>query len=147
MDLTQQPGVDDGLLSINKVRRALALRPHLNDPLVLARSGHHRLALNHVHTDGFLDIYVCTLLDRFNHWQGMPVIRRTDEHDVQFLFVEHLAPIAVGSRLFARFLPLAHQIGSCRQHVLIWIAKGDSINIGNLYQPKQIAFPVPSRSD
>ena len=47
-DLAQQAGVNDVLLRLDPVRRALALRADLHHALVLARRGEHRLAFKHV---------------------------------------------------------------------------------------------------
>ena len=66
-DFAEHAGVDDVLLRLDQVRRALALRADLHDALVLPRRGDHRLAFQHVAADRLLHVNVRARLDRRDH--------------------------------------------------------------------------------
>src|SRR5438093_1101717 len=62
-DVTEPPLANDVVARFDQVRCAAALRSHLHDATVLARGGHHCLALDHVHADGLLTPHVGARLD------------------------------------------------------------------------------------
>ena len=146
-DVTEPPLANDVVARFDQVRCAAALRSHLHDASVLARGGHHCLALDHVHADGLLTPHVGARLDRGNHGERVPVIGRVDEDDVEILLGEHLAIIGIGARTVLRRLALRHSIGRVRQHLLIHIAHRDDLDGRDLDQTKQVGFAVPARSD
>ena len=84
-DLAEQAGFDDLLLRVDEVRRALALRADLHHALVLARGIQHGFAFAHVAADGLLAINIRAGFNGRDAMQRVPVIRRTDEHDVEVL--------------------------------------------------------------
>ena len=98
-DGSQQPRVDDILFRLNQVRRAFSLRPDLHDSPVLAGRVDHRLALEDIDADWFLDIHIGSRLDGRDGLQRVPVVRRADQHDVQVALRQHLAIIVVDARL------------------------------------------------
>ncbi len=94
-DLAELPLADDPVAGLDQVRRAAALRADLHDPLVLAGRGQHGLALGHVDADRLLHVDVGARLDGRDHRQGVPVVGRGDQDDVEVLLLEHLAVVAV----------------------------------------------------
>ena len=66
----------------DEVGSAAALGSDLDDSTVFARRIQHGMALYHVHSGGFLNVDVGSRLRRFDHGEGMPVIRRIDQNDV-----------------------------------------------------------------
>ena len=129
------------------MRRAAALRADLHDPLVLARGGQHRLALDHVDADRLLHVDVGPGLDGGDHRQGVPVVGRGDQHDVEVLLLEHLAVVAVGPRLLLRRLPRGDQLGRLGQHPLVDVAQRDDLDRRDLDQAEQVALAVPAGAD
>lgn len=79
--------------------------------------------------------------------QGMPMIGRPYEHDVQVLIGQHFFVIGKGFGLFPRFLALTYQGSRIGEHFLIDITKGYHIDMGHLDQSKKVAFAVPTCSD
>ena len=105
-DLAELALADDLVAGLDQVRRAAALGAHLHDPLVLAGRGQHGLPLGHVDADRLLDVDVGAGLDGRDHRQGVPVVGRGDQDDVEVLLLEHLAVVAVGARRLLRGLPV-----------------------------------------
>ena len=146
-DVAEPSLLDDSVAGLNQVRRAAALRANLNYPLVLSRGGEHRLTLGHVHADRLLQVNIGPGFDRSNQRQGVPVIGRCDEHDVQVFLAEHLAVVAEGPRLLLRRLPLGHHLRCFGEHSFVDVAKGDDFDRSDLEETKQIRLPIPARSD
>ena len=67
------------------MRRAAALGANLHHALVLAGGGEHGLALDDIDADRLLHIDVRPGLDRRDHRQGVPVVGRADQDDVEVL--------------------------------------------------------------
>ena len=145
-DLAELPLADDLVAGLDQVRRAAALGAHLHDPLVLAGRGQHGLPLGHVHADRLLDVNVSAGLDGRDHRQGMPVVGRGDQDDVEVLFLEHLAIIGERARSLLRSLPAGDDIGGLGQHLLVDVAQRDDLDRRDLDQPKQISTCRTSRS-
>src|SRR5262249_19430986 len=76
----------------------------LHDPLVLPRRLHNGAALADVVRQRLLYVDVLARLAGQDRGNGVPVVRRGDDHRVHVLAVEHLAEVAV--RLAARAGPL-----------------------------------------
>ena len=132
---------------LDEVRRAAALRADLHDPLVLAGRGQHGLALDHVHADRLLHVDVGAGLDGRDHRQGVPVVGRGDQHDVEVLLLEHLAVVAVGARLLLRRLARGDHLGGLGQHPLVDVAQRDDLDRRHLDQAEQVALAVPAAAD
>ena len=117
------PLLHDGILGLDQVRRAAALRADLDDTLMFARRGEHGLSFHDVHANRLLDIDIRPGFDRGHHCERMPMVRRADEHDVQVFFFEHLPIIAVGAWPFFRSLPARYGLGGFCQHLFIHVAE------------------------
>ena len=126
------------------MRRAAPLRADLDDAVMLPRGGKHRLAFNNIDADWFLAVNVRARFEGSDHRERMPMIRRSDEHDVEVLFLEHLAIITVGARFLFRFLPVAYHLGGVREHVLVHVTQRNHFHRRNLNQAKQIGLAVPT---
>ena len=129
------------------MRRALALRADLHDTPVLAGGVEHGVALAHVPADRFLAIHVGAGLHRGDRVQRVPMVRRTDQHNVEVLLLEHLAVVRVGSWLFLRFLPLAGDLHRAREHLLVHVANRDDLDRRDLDQPPKVALSIPPGAD
>ncbi len=122
-DLSEQPGLDNLLLCVDEVRRALALCADLHHAFVFARGIEHGFAFTHVPADWLLAVHLGAGFNRSDRVKRVPMIWRTDEHDVEVLRLEHLAVIVVGPRLLLRLLPLAGDLDGFGEHVLVGIAQ------------------------
>src|SRR5262249_36468943 len=106
--LASDPGADerhlakfartDKLGSAQDVRSAAALRPGLDDALVLARRLDHAPALDDVVRDRLLDVDVLAGLAGPDRRQRVPVVRRRDDERVNVLLFEDLADVLLGLR-------------------------------------------------
>ena len=121
--------------------------PTCTTRLCRARGGEHRLALDHVHADRLLHVDVGPRLDGGDHRQGVPMVRRGDQHDVQVLFLEHFAVVAVEPRLLLRRLPGRHQLRGLGEHPLVDVAQRHDLDRRHLEQPQQVALAVPAAAD
>ena len=92
-DLAELAFLDDPVAGLDEVRRAAPLGADLDDPLVLAGGGDHGLTLDHVDADRLLHIDVGAGLDGGDHRQGVPVVGRGDQDDVQVFLRQHLAVV------------------------------------------------------
>jgi len=143
----EQAGLHDVFPGIDQVRRAAPLRADLDHPLVPAGGGEHGLPLGHIDADRLLDIHIGAGLDGGDHRQGMPVIGRGDENDVQVLLFEHLAVIAVRARLLLRCLASGDEFGCALQHPPVHVADRDDFDRGHLDQAAHVGLAVPARAD
>ena len=116
------------------MRGAAALCAHLNDAVVLAGSAEHRLSLDDVHTDGFLHVNIGAGFDCRDHRQGVPMVRRSDQNDVQIFFLEHLSVIGIDAGLFLGNLACCDHFRRFSQHPLIDITKRNDLDRSNLDQ-------------
>ena len=146
-DLAELSFADDPVAGLDQVRRAAALGADLHDPLVLAGRGQHGLALGHVDADRLLDVDVGARLDGRDHRQGVPVVGRGDQDDVQVLFLEHLAVVGVGARSLLRGLPVGDDLGGLGQHLLVDVAQRNDLDRRDLDQPEQVGLAVPAAAD
>ena len=146
-DLSEQPGLDNLLLRVDEVRRALALRADLHHAFVFARGIKHGFAFTHVSADWLLAVHLGAGFNRSECVKRVPMIRRTDEHDVEVLRLEHLAVIVVGARLFPGLLSLAGDLDGFGEHVLVRIADGDDFDGRHLNEAPEVAFAIPARAD
>ena len=146
-DLAELAFADDPVAGLDQVRRAAALRADLHDPAVLPRGGEHRLAFDHVDADRLLHVDVGARLHGGDHRQGVPVVGRGDEDDVEVFFREHLAVVGEGPRLLLRSLPLGDQLGRVGEHPLVDVAQRDDLDRGDLDQPEQVDLAVPAGAD
>jgi hypothetical protein len=134
---------------------AAALCADLHDALVFAGCGEHGLTFDDVHADRFLAVDIRTCLDRGDHRQRVPMIRRGNEHDIQILFLQHLAVIAVDARFFLRHLPAGHQFCRLGDHPLIDIAQRyhfdrsdlDQAQLDQLFRTSRCRSVRPAFSD
>ena len=90
---------------------------------------------------GFWHIDIGAGLDGRDHRQRVPVVRRGDQHDVEVLFLEHLAIVAVGARLLLRRLPLGHHFRGLGEHLLIDVAQRHDLDRRHLDQAEQSHLP------
>src|SRR2546423_2775192 len=67
-----------------------------------------------------------------------------DEDGVEIFFFEQVAIVAVGARLFLRFLALTGDLNGTGEHLLIDVADGNDLHRGNLDQSPQVALAVPT---
>ena len=146
-DVPQQAGVNDILLGFDEMGSAPALHADLDHALVPARRVQHGLTLADVDGGGLLDVHVSARLKRGDRGEGMPVIRSADDDDIQVFFGEHFPVITVGTRRFARLLPLADQLRGAFEHPGINVADRDHIDGRYLHQPEHVAFAIPARAD
>ena len=140
-DLAELAFADDPVAGLDQVRRAAALGADLHDPLVLARGGEHRLALDHVDADRLLHVDVGAGLDGGDHRQGVPVVGRGDQDDVEVLLLEHLAVVGVGPRRLLRGLARGDHLGGLGEHLLVDVAERDDLDRRDLDQAEQVALP------
>ncbi len=146
-DLAQLAFLDDGVPGFDEMRRAAALRADLDDALVFARGGEHSLAFDDIDADRLLHIDIRAGLDRGDHRQGVPVVGRGDQDDVEVLLLEHLAVIGVGAGLLLRELARGDDIGRLSEHLLIDVAERDDLDRRDLDQTEQVALAVPAAAD
>ena len=129
------------------MRCAATLRADLHDAFVFAGGGEHRLAFDDIDADRLLTVDVDAGLHGLDHGEGMPVIGRADQHDVEIFFLQHLAVIVVGARLFLRSWRVATMIGRIGKHLLVDIAKGHDFDGRDLNQAEEVGFAVPAGAD
>ena len=146
-DLAQLAFLDDGVPGFDEMRCAAALGADLDDALVFAGRGEHGLAFDDIHADRFLHIDIGAGLDRGNHRQGVPMVGRGDQDDVEVPFLEHLAIIRVSARLLFRELAGGDDFGCLRKHVLIDIAERDDLDRRDLNQTEQVTLAIPAAAD
>jgi hypothetical protein len=146
-DRAEQSGVDHPLLDVDQMRGALPLSADLDHAAVFPGSGQNGFAFDHIHADRLLQVDVRTSLDRRDRVQRVPVIGRTDDHDIQVLLLQHLAVIGIAARRFAGFLPLAGDFQRSGQHPLVGVADRDDLDRRNLNQTPQVALAVPAGPD
>jgi len=75
------------------------------------------------------------------------VIRRVDEDDVEILFRQQLAPVAVETRTLLRHLPRRHQVRRVVQHLAVDVAHRDHVDRRDLHHAQQVRLAVPPRPD
>jgi hypothetical protein len=138
---------DHAVARVYQMRRAAALHADLHDAFVLARRRMHRLPLDDIHAQGFLDPDIGTRPHRFDHRQRMPVIRRDDKHDVEVALAQHLAIVGEGARRLARYLTRGNECRRIGQHVSIHVAQRHDLDRRNLDQAQQIGLAVPTSAD
>ncbi len=122
-DLAELALLDDLVAGVDQVRRAAPLGADLDDALVLPGGGDHRLALDDIDANRFLHVHVNARLDGGDHGQGVPVVWRGDEDDVEVLLLEHVAVVVVGARLLLGGLPRRHDVGGVGEHLLVHVAQ------------------------
>ena len=146
-DLAELAFADDPIAGLDQVGRATALGAHLNDPPMLARRGQHGLGLGHIHADRLLDVDIGPGLHGGDHRQGVPVVGRGDQDDIEVFLLEHLAVVGVGPRFLFRGLARRDDFGGLGQHLLVDVAQGDDLDRGHLEEPEQIDLAIPARAD
>ena len=67
-NVAEKSGLDNLFFDVDEMRCALSLRADLDHTILLARRPNHRLAFQHIDTNGFLHIHVRTRLDRCDRW-------------------------------------------------------------------------------
>ena len=96
---------------------------------------------------GFCDVDVGPGLHGGDHRQGVPVVGRGDQDDVEVLLLEHLAVVGVGPRLLLRDLAPCDDLGGLGQHLLVDVAQGDDLDRRDLDEPEQVDLAIPARAD
>ena len=137
----------DQLARLAQVRRTAPLRPYLHHSLALARRGHHGLAFDNVHADRLLHIHVGPGLHRRDHRQGMPMIRRGDQHNVQVPFLQHFAVVTVGAGFLLRKLATGHDVSRLGQHSPVHVAERNHLDWRDLDQAQQVNLAIPPAPD
>ena len=146
-DFSQPAFLYDGVSRFHQVWSAAPLRPYLHYLPVLARRAQHGLSLRYIHADGLLAIDVGASLDCFNHRQRVPMIWGSDLDNIQILFLQHFAVVAVRPRPLLRRLPGCDHIGALGQHSFIDVAERHHFNRRDLNEPEQIRLAVPASAD
>jgi hypothetical protein len=77
--------LDNLLLRVDEVRRALALCADLYQAVVFACGIKHGFAFRHVPADWLLAVHLGAGFNRSDRVKRVPMIWRTDEHDVEVL--------------------------------------------------------------
>ena len=126
------------------MRRAFALRPDLHHAAGFASGSENRLTFEDIHADGLLQIHIRPGLDGINCLQRVPMIGRSNEHDIHLVFLKHLSVVRISHRCLARFLPLLGNLHRTRQHVLVRIAQRHNLNGCHLRQPPEVALAIPA---
>src|SRR5262249_19278530 len=79
--------------------------------------------------------------------QGVPVVRRANETDIEVLLLQHLAIVAVQPRALFRFLPLRSDVRGFLKLLLINVTERDNLNGRDLDQAEQVALTIPAAAD
>ena len=87
-DIPKQPCIHDRLLGLHQVRCAAALCADLHHAIVLAGGGQHRLTFDHIDTRRLLNVDIAPGFDGINHRQRVPMIRRRDQHQIEFILLK-----------------------------------------------------------
>jgi hypothetical protein len=114
---------------------------------VPAGGSKHGLALDHVDADRLLHVDVGPRLDGRDRRQGMPMVRRGDQHEVQVFLFEHFAVVAVEAGFLPRPLPGSRQLGRLAEHPLVDVAQGDDLDGRHLEQTEEVALAIPAAAD
>ena len=146
-DLAELTLADDSVAGFDQVRRAAALGADLHDALMLTGSGQHGLAFGHIDADRLLHIDIGASLDGRDHRQGVPVIGRRDQDDIQVFFLEHFAIIAIGARSFFGRLAVRDHVGGAGQHLLVDVTERHDLDRRDLEQANQVALAIPAAAD
>ena len=75
------------------------------------------------------------------------MIGRGDQHDVEVLFLEHLAVVGVRARLLLRCLPRRRHVGGVGEHPGVHVAQRHHLDRRDLDQAKQGRLAVPAAAD
>ncbi len=137
-------GRDKAITSLEQVRCAAPLQPHLHRSLVLAGCRQHRLPFHDVVADRLLHIQIDTRLAGLDHRQAMPMVWRGNQGDFRLLLLEQLTIVSIGGRAFLGRLALRHQFGCLGDHMLIHITQTNHFDRRHLDQMKEIRFTVPT---
>jgi hypothetical protein len=146
-DVSEQTFLDDLLLAFDEVRRAPALHTHLNDSLVFTGRGQRGCTLCHIDADRLLDVDVRAGFDGGDRRQGVPVIRCADDDDIQVLFPEHGAVIAVKAGFLSGRLSRGDEVGRLRQHLAVDVADRDDIDRRDLNESEKVGLAIPAGTD
>ena len=147
-DLAELPFLDDPVASLDEMGRAPALGSHLHDPPVLAGRGEHGLAFHHVHADRLLHVDIGTGLDGGNHGQGVPVVGRGDEDDVQVFLRQHLPVVRVGPRPSSSKPGARPSISAASASIFRSTSQSETTSTGATWiRRKRSRLAVPSRAD
>jgi hypothetical protein len=146
-DFAEQARFDDVVAGVDEVGGAAALGVHLNDAVEAPGGGEHGLAFDDVDADWFFDVNVGAGFHGGDGGQRVPVIGGADEDNVEILFAEHFAVIAIGPRGVLRALTRGDHLGGFGQHVLVDIAERDDLGGFDLEEPEEITLAVPTATD
>ncbi len=146
-DLAQFAFFNDLVARFDQVWRAPALRADLHDAVVLTRGVDHRLTLGHVNADRLLHVDIEPGFDGRDHRQGVPVVGRGDEDEIEVFFRQHLTIIAIEARRLLRLLPRGDDLARLGEHFLVDVAERDDLDGRDLDQPEQVGFAIPAGAD
>src|SRR5665213_1367757 len=146
-DLAKPSRVEEPLLGFDNMRRAAALRAHLYYTVIPAGGCHHGPSFGYIDADGLLTINIGARLGGFNHGEGVPVIRRGDEADIETALFQHVAIVVEELRFLTGFLARSHDVRRLGKLLRIHVAKRDDFDGFNLNQPEQIDLAVPAGPD
>ena len=79
--------------------------------------------------------------------QGVPMIGRGDQHDVEVLFAKHLAVVAIDARGVLGALPGGDDVGRLGEHALVDVAERHDFDGFDLEQAQEVALAVPAGAD
>src|SRR5258706_3892995 len=144
-NLSELSFLEDIVAGFDQMRSAAALGADLDHTLILARGGEHGLTFSDIDADRLLAVNVRAGFDGGDHSESMPMIRGSDEDDVEVLFFQHLAVIGVGAGFLFRFLACADHFSGIGEHVLVDVTKGDDLDRSDLDEAKEIGLAGPAR--
>ena len=145
-DLAEHAVLHDALLGLDQVRGRAPLQTDLHHAVVLARRREHGLAFQDVDADRLLAVDVGTRLARGDHRQRVPVIRRRDQDEIEFLLLQHLAVVRVQPRLLAGLLALSRQFGCGLERATVHVAQPYHLDWIDLDQAEEVDLAVPARA-
>src|SRR5215213_1049344 len=99
------------------MRSTFTLGTHLHYLIIFAGGSYHSFAFDYIHANWFLHVYVRACFHCIDSLQRMPVIGRADEDNIELIFGQHLAVVAVEFGSHFRLLSLAYKLSSTFEQV------------------------------
>ncbi len=124
-DFTEFSFANKPVPGLDQVGGASPLGTDLDDPTVFTGGFEQGLALHDINADRLLKVKVSSSLDGGDAVQGMPMVRSSDQHDVEVLFLQHLAIVMKQARLLVGGLAGGHDLGCPLEHATVHIAEGN----------------------
>ena len=132
----------DELARGNEVGRAAPLRVDLHNPAQAAGGVHHGLAFEEGVRDRLFAVDVRPGLHGGDGRQGMPVIRRADQHHIEVLRLEHVAEVM--KQLRPLLLPAGNFVRGELKILLVHIAQRHHLGSSRIHEMPQVHHAVPA---